>query len=94
MQSELAELQLFPGTVPPAGPGALVARHRAVVDAIGNRDGALARRLTEEHIATRTLAMIEVHLALTAAGGEPSQQDSTASRTHGRRLARMTGRGR
>ncbi|SOD94906.1 FadR/GntR family transcriptional regulator [Blastococcus haudaquaticus] len=56
---------------PPASdPGLLdvmVAGHRAVVDAIEDRDGGLARRLTEEHIETRTLWSIELRLR---AGGD------------------------
>ena len=72
LQSELAELQLFPSHTAGWAKVALE-RYRAVVDAIGNRDGALARRLTEEWIGTRTLGMIEVHLALMA-GADPAQQ--------------------
>ena len=65
LQSELAELQLFPREA--AGWAmATLDRHRAVVAAISDRDGTLARRLTEDWIATRTLGMIEVHLVLTA----------------------------
>ena len=48
---------------------------RAVVAAVKDRDGVLARRITEECITTRTLGMIEVHLALTAAGGDESLRD-------------------
>ena len=72
LQSELAELQLFPSHTAGWAKVALE-RYRAVVDAIGNRDAALARRLTEEWIGTRTLGMIEVHLALMT-GAEPAQQ--------------------
>ena len=78
LQSELAELQLFPGES--AGwASSIVVQHRAVVEAVGNRDGMLARRLTEEGIALRTLGMIQVHLSLTAAGGDTLDQDSEAS---------------
>jgi DNA-binding FadR family transcriptional regulator len=63
LQSELAELQL----VPPDTAGwakATLGRYRAIVTAVGNRDGALARRLTEGNIGLRTAAMIEIHLSL------------------------------
>ena len=68
LQSELAELQLFPQEGPDWARAAL-ARHSAVVDAIAGRAGRLARQLTEDFIAERTLGMIEVHMALTAAAG-------------------------
>lgn len=42
-----------------------VERHLAVVGAIADRDGGLARRITEEHIAEATLGLIEVHVRLT-----------------------------
>jgi DNA-binding FadR family transcriptional regulator len=74
LQSELAELQLFPGHTAGWAKVALET-YRAVVAAIADRNGTLARRLTEEWIGTRTLGMIEVHLALlAAAGADPSQQ--------------------
>jgi DNA-binding FadR family transcriptional regulator len=80
LQSELAELQLFPPT--PAGwATSMFGQHRAVLDAVGRRDGALARRLTEEHIGLRTLGMIEVHLALTVAAGDRLDVHSEASWT-------------
>jgi len=80
LQSELAELQLFPRE--PAGlANSIPGQHRAVVEAVENRDGVLARRLTEECIALRTLGMIEVHLALTAAAGDTLDPESEASRS-------------
>jgi len=78
LQSELAELQLFP----PDTTGwatATLGRHRAVVAAVGDRDGALARRLTEECIGLRTLAMIEVHLSLGSAPGDTLDGDADVS---------------
>ena len=51
---------------PPAhAPGLLdviVAGHRAVIDAIEDRDAARARALTEAHIETRTVWAIELRL--------------------------------
>ena len=41
---------------------AIVSGHRAVVDAIEDRDEARARALTQEHIETRTLWSIELRL--------------------------------
>jgi DNA-binding FadR family transcriptional regulator len=69
LQSELAELQLHPRGDADSGPATL-AGHREVIDAIERRDGTLARRLTEAHIAARTIALIEMHVALTASGDE------------------------
>ena len=43
--------------------GTIVASHRAVVDAIESRDTARARAITEEHIDTRTIWAVELHLA-------------------------------
>ena len=45
-----------------------VARLRRVVDAIEARDGDLARRFTEEHVAESTVRLIEVHVRLTRRG--------------------------
>jgi DNA-binding FadR family transcriptional regulator len=80
LQSELAELQLYPPTTTGSAISTL-RQHRAVVDAVEHRDGVLARRITEECIASRTLGMIEVHLALTAAGdslGDDPENSRTA----------------
>jgi DNA-binding FadR family transcriptional regulator len=41
---------------------AIVASHRAVVDAIADRDADRARRLAGEHIDRRTRWQIELHL--------------------------------
>lgn len=79
LQGELAELQL----VPPQSAGwasSILGQHRAVVDAVGKRDGVLARRLTEDCIALRTLGMIEVHLSLTAGAGDTLDHDAAESR--------------
>ena len=46
-----------------------------------DRDGALARRLTEERIATRTLAMIERHVAPTVAGAGRAGDTARSRRT-------------
>ncbi len=73
VQTELAELQLFPPESP-AWVADTLASHRSVLAAIAGRDGALARALTETRIAARTLEMVERHLALSAghgAGGGP-----------------------
>jgi len=93
LQSELAELQL----IPPNTAGwatATLGRYRAIVAAVENRDGALARRLTEDNIGLKTLAMIEVHLSLVgrdgvvgrqsvpgAAAGDRVDEDTETSRT-------------
>jgi len=47
---------------------ATVARHRGVVDAIAARDGELARRRSEEHVALVTARLVEVHVALMRRG--------------------------
>ena len=69
LQSELAELQLFPQE-DADWVDAAFGRHCAVVDAIAARASQRARQLTEEFIAERTLGMIEVHMALTAAADQ------------------------
>jgi DNA-binding FadR family transcriptional regulator len=43
--------------------GTIVASHRAVVDAIEARDTARARAITEQHVDTRTIWAVELHLA-------------------------------
>jgi DNA-binding FadR family transcriptional regulator len=64
--------------------------HRRVIDAIDNRDGQLARRITEEHIATATARLIELHVKLargtSGADGEPvpSTQDHAPAPEDGR----------
>ncbi len=47
---------------------AIVVGHRAVVEAIADRDAARARRLAGEHIDTRTRWQIELHLQRALAG--------------------------
>jgi DNA-binding FadR family transcriptional regulator len=51
---------------PPAHAPALLAEmvdaHRAVVDAVGRRDAARARELTEQHVERRTLWSVDLHL--------------------------------
>jgi len=78
LQSELAELQLFPPDTTGWARETL-GRHRAVVAAVKDRDGARARRLTEETIGLRTLAMIEVHLSLGAKSGYTLDSEAEAS---------------
>lgn len=77
LQSELAELQLFPADGSNWAAMA-VTRHTAVVDAIAQRAGSAARRLTEDFIAERTLGMIEAHMSLTAGSGDAG--DDAAAR--------------
>lgn len=91
LQSELAELQRYPEETAGWATATLRA-HRAVVEAVSNRDGALARRLTEEYIAMRTLGMIDLHLSLTAAGGEDLADDSAAPRIAVRENSTTTSR--
>jgi DNA-binding FadR family transcriptional regulator len=67
IQTELAELQLFAGDSPDWAASTLQS-HRVVLAAIGDGDGALARRLTEERIAAQTMGMIELHMTRVAAG--------------------------
>ncbi len=67
VQTELAELQLFPAE-PSTWAAKTLTSHRAVLAAIAERDGARARALTETRIAASTLDMIERHVALT--GGD------------------------
>lgn len=73
LQSELAELQLFPGDGS-QWVSAAVARHTAVVDAITGRAGSTARQLTEDFIAERTLGMIKAHMTVTAASGDEGDE--------------------
>jgi DNA-binding FadR family transcriptional regulator len=65
LQSELAELQLYSRDTA-GGTVLTVHRHRQVVAAIRDRDGVLARQLTEAQIAARTLGMIEIHVTETS----------------------------
>lgn len=62
IQTELAELQLVPGD-PDRWATDTLTTHRAVLDAIGDHDGAAARAIAEEHIGRRTRAMIDGHIA-------------------------------
>jgi DNA-binding FadR family transcriptional regulator len=64
LQAELG--QLLWGTPRSAAElAAAVASHQQVVDAIEARDGELARRLTEAHVARTTALLIDVHVRLT-----------------------------
>jgi DNA-binding FadR family transcriptional regulator len=58
---ELGQLP-WPPTHVPERLGAIVAAHRAVLDAVERRDAALARDLTEQHVDQRTLWSIDLHL--------------------------------
>jgi len=71
LQAELG--QLLWGT-PRSAPelASTVANHRQVVDAIEARDGALARRIAEDHIGEVTGHLIDVHLRLTRRGQQRS----------------------
>ena len=71
LQAELG--QLLWGT-PRSAPelASTVANHHQVVDAIEARDGALARRITEDHIVEVTGHLIDVHLRLTRRGQQRS----------------------
>jgi DNA-binding GntR family transcriptional regulator len=53
----------------------IVAGHRAVVDAIEERDASRARALTEEHIETRTLWSIELRLQRVGEGATAVRQE-------------------
>jgi DNA-binding FadR family transcriptional regulator len=70
---ELGQLP-WPAARVPELLGAIVASHRAVVDAIEARDPGLARALTEEHADTRTLWSIDLRLqqAVSAAAARPT----------------------
>jgi DNA-binding FadR family transcriptional regulator len=67
LQAELGQL-LWATPRSAAELAATVASHRQVVDAIEAHDGALARRITEDHIGEVTGRLIEVHLRLTRRG--------------------------
>jgi DNA-binding FadR family transcriptional regulator len=68
---ELGQLPWAPAAAPRLL-GAIVASHRAVVDAIQARDAARARSITEEHVDTRTQWSVELHLdRLRSAGPQP-----------------------
>lgn len=58
---ELGQLPWAPASAPRLL-GTIVASHRAVIDAIEARDPARAQAITEEHIDTRTLWSVELHL--------------------------------
>jgi DNA-binding GntR family transcriptional regulator len=77
LQAELG--QLLWGTPRTAAELAgTIASHRQVVDAIEARDGALARQLTEGHIAEVTARLIDVHLDLTRRGQQRTRADVAA----------------
>jgi DNA-binding FadR family transcriptional regulator len=59
---ELGQLP-WPPAAAPRLLGTIVATHRAVIDAIEARDPARARAITEEHVDTRTVWAVELHLA-------------------------------
>ncbi len=65
---ELGQLPWPPAHVPELLQ-VIVTAHRAVVDAIGQRDGERARVLAEAHIETRTAWSIELHLGRLRSGG-------------------------
>ncbi|OLT20772.1 hypothetical protein BJF78_09345 [Pseudonocardia sp. CNS-139] len=67
LQFELGQVLWGVGPVA-ADPAATVAAHRRVVDAIAARDGALARRLTEEHIALVTARLVDAHVRIVRRG--------------------------
>ncbi|MGY1774176.1 FadR/GntR family transcriptional regulator [Blastococcus sp. SYSU D00813] len=76
---ELGQLPWPPAHIPELL-GVIVAGHRAVLDAIEARDAALARVLTEEHVARRTVWSIELRLraaagADAAGGGEADRRE-------------------
>jgi DNA-binding FadR family transcriptional regulator len=52
---------------------ATVADHQQVVDAIEARDGGLARRVAERHIAEVTAQLVDVHVNLTRRGLRPAE---------------------
>jgi DNA-binding FadR family transcriptional regulator len=67
LQGELAQLSWVQ---PDGGTGAELARERAlVVAALSRRRAASARRLVEEQLAEQTRLLVDVHLAVTRAGG-------------------------
>ena len=63
LQFELGQLLWGVGPTE-ADPTATVAGHRRVVDAIAARDGELARRLTEEHVALVTARLVDAHMRI------------------------------
>ncbi len=71
---ELGQLP-WPPAHAPGLLGVIVAGHRAVVDAIEDRDAARARTLAESHVETRTLWAIELRLQrLGGAAGSAGEQ--------------------
>ena len=74
---ELGQLP-WPPAAAPRLLGTIVASHRAVVDAIEARDAARARAITEEHLETRTVWAVELHLERLRAGldAAPARQAS------------------
>jgi DNA-binding FadR family transcriptional regulator len=78
MQEMDLHLELGQLPWPPAhAPGLLdviVAGHRAVVDAIEDRDAARARALAEAHVETRTLWAIELRLQRLGSAAEPPSE--------------------
>ncbi len=67
LQAELGQLLWGVGPTE-ADPTATVAGHRRVVDAIAARDGTLARRLTEEHVALVTAGLVDAHVRIVRRG--------------------------
>lgn len=77
MQAELG--QLLWGTKRSADELAdTVDSHRRVIAAIDNREGDLARRITEEYIAKTTGRLIELHVALARETGGPDVRPVTS----------------
>lgn len=83
LQAELGQLlwgsQRSPGELADA-----VTSHRRVIEAIENRDGALARAATEAHIAVSTTRLIELHVRLARESLGGAQREPVASTPTGR----------
>ncbi len=72
IQTQLAELQLFPAD--PAGWAAdTLTAQTAVLGAIRDRNGSSARRLAEEHIARQTRTLVEQRLTRGTAPGDSAR---------------------
>jgi DNA-binding FadR family transcriptional regulator len=71
---ELGQLP-WPPAHEPARRELIVASHRAVVDAVADRDPARARRLAGEHIDLRTRWQVELHLQRVLAPAGPARRE-------------------
>ncbi|GFG50890.1 GntR family transcriptional regulator [Mycolicibacterium agri] len=78
LQAELSQL-LWSSHRSPDELADAVASHRRVIDAIAKRDGALARELTETHIAATTTRLIELHMRLTRESLGGAEREPVAS---------------